>query len=113
MIKKTELVEEYNELHGGQGRVLVERNITKADGIQGLDMFAKVSIDVGASIGYHEHVKDAEGYFIVEGEGIFIDNGEIEKPVQKGDFCFIYKGQGHGMINTGKHPLQLIAIVIS
>lgn len=113
MIKKAELIEEYNELHGGKGSVLVERNITKADGIPGLDMFAKVSIEVGASIGYHEHVEDAEGYFIVEGKGIFLDNGEIEVPVEKGDFCFVNKGQGHGIINTGNEPLQIVAVVIS
>lgn len=113
MIKKSMSIEEYHELHGGQGRVLVERNITKADGIKGLAMFAKVSLDVGASIGYHIHVNDAEGYFIIEGTGIFIDNGEIKKTVGKGDLCFINKGEGHGIINTGSQPLEMVAIVIS
>ncbi|MDS9471506.1 cupin domain-containing protein [Sporosarcina pasteurii] len=113
MIKKPGLIETYHCLHGGNGKVLVERNITREDGIQGLDMLARVSVEVGASIGYHQHVEDSEGYFIVEGEGVFIDNGKVEKEVVKGDFCFICKGQGHGIINTGDVPLEIMAIVIS
>lgn len=112
MINKPRLIETYHNLHGGKGKVVVERNITREDEIQGLDMLASVFVDVGASIGYHEHIEDSEGYFIIEGEGIFIDDGKIEKAVEKGDFCFIHKGQGHGMMNTGHIPLKMMAIVI-
>ncbi len=112
MIKQPEKTELYDGLHGGTGNIWVTRNVTKEDQLEGLDMFAKVEVDIGASIGYHEHIHDAEVYYITAGKGIFFDNGKVEKSVQPGDFCFISKGQGHGIQNTGDSILEIIAVVV-
>lgn len=113
MIKQPQATELLEGLYGGNGKVWISRNVTKEDDVFGIDLFAKVQVDVGASIGYHLHTKDAEVYYIVSGEGCFIDDGQVEKLVQAGDFCFITKGQSHGIRNTGETMLDMIAVVVS
>jgi mannose-6-phosphate isomerase-like protein (cupin superfamily) len=113
MIKKEQKGQSLQNLYGGSGTVHIVRKLTTHDAVSGLDMFAEVTLDVGASIGYHLHDTDAEAYYIVHGEGIFLDDGRVEKTVQSGDLCLITKGQGHGLTNTGKTPLHMIAVVWS
>lgn len=112
MIKQAQETVLHEGLYGGEGKVWVTRNVTVGDQLSGLKMFAKVAVDSGASIGYHDHPNDAEGYYIVSGKGVFLDHGHVERNVQAGDFCFITKGQGHGIQNTGGTILELIAVVI-
>lgn len=112
MIYRTQTIETLENLHGGIGKVHISRKLTKDDSVIGIDMFAEVTIDRGASIGYHLHKTDAEAYYIVEGEGVFQESHD-EKSVQQGDLCLITKDQGHGMKNTGDTPLRMIAIVWS
>ncbi|MFA1822768.1 cupin domain-containing protein [Virgibacillus oceani] len=113
MIKISQSGETLEGLHGGRGSVDINRKLTKEDCVEGLDMFAEVTLPVGGSIGYHLHETDAEAYYIIKGEGIFLDDGKEEKPVRSGDLCLITQGQGHGLKNTGKIPLKIIAIVWS
>lgn len=111
MIKNSKVVETLSDLHGGKGEVSICRKVNDTDSIRGIDMFAEVTIDVGASIGYHLHEKDAEAYYVIQGQGIFMDDCREKKKVYDGDLCLIEKGQGHGMENIGDIPLKMIAIV--
>lgn len=101
----------FENLHDGTGSVHISKKVSNHDEIKGLDMFAEVTIDVDASIGYHIHKSEAEAYYILEGHGIFLDDGRVQKPVKHGDLCIITQGQGHGIINTGREQLKMIAIV--
>ena len=112
LIGKPKETEIFQALHGGVGRVRITKIITHKNDLASLHLFAKVTVDVGASIGYHEHLDDSEAYYIVSGEAIFLDHKKIPKEVTKDDFCYIYKGQGHGIINRGNTPLEMIAIVL-
>jgi|SRR5690625_1324029 len=103
----------YKNLYGGKGLVHISHRISELEQSVGLDVFAEVIVETGASIGYHIHKTDSEAYYILAGEAIFIDNGKIEKPVQQGDLCIITKNQGHGIINTGRNELKILAIVWS
>lgn len=113
MIKQPQTTELLEDLHGGSGKIWISRNVTKDDQVFGIDMFAKVQVDRGSSIGYHLHTDDAEAYYIVAGKGLFMDDGQVEKVVQPGDFCFITKGQSHGIRNIGDSILEIIAVVVS
>lgn len=115
MIKDADSIEKvtYENLHGGHGSVHISHYIKAADDFKGLDVFATVTLAAGASIGYHIHTTDSEAYYILEGQGTFIDHGEIEKEVQAGDLCIITKGQGHGLKNTGQGRLICLAVVWS
>jgi mannose-6-phosphate isomerase-like protein (cupin superfamily) len=40
-----------------------------------------------------------------------MDNGNVEKPVGPGDMTLTLKGQWHGITNTGKEPLVILAVI--
>lgn len=113
MIKNSESIKlvSYENLHGGKGLVHIATHLDKKDNFEGFNMFGKVTLDIGTSIGYHIHKDDAEAYYILEGQGVFIDNGRVEKNVSSGDLCIITKNQGHGIINCGNESLKMIAVV--
>ncbi len=111
MIKQTKDIQVLKNLHGGTGSVEIQKKLTKEDAVEGLDMFAEVILKANASIGYHLHTDDAEAYYIVEGEGIFLDENEQRVSVEAGDLCLIKKGQSHGLENPTEEELKMIAVV--
>ena len=52
-----------------------------------------------------------ETYCILEGEGVYDDNG-VSIPVSDGDVLFCKDGCGHGIANTGSGNLDFIALII-
>lgn len=111
MIKQTKQKQTFENLHGGTGFVEIYKKLTKEDAIEALDMFAEVILKANASIGYHQHTDDAEAYYIVEGEGIFLDPDKQRVPVTSGDLCLIKQGQSHGLENSTDTDLKIIAVV--
>jgi len=65
----------------------------------------------GYSIGYHKHEGDFELYYILEGEGVFNDNG-VKATVRKGDVVRTGNGESHSIENIGDKDLELIAIIL-
>ena len=68
-------------------------------------------LEPGSGVGYHQHVDNEELYVILSGNGTFIDNGNVEKPVGPGDMTLTLKGESHGLTNTGTEPLRFLAII--
>ena len=110
MILKPKTAEQYTDLHGGRGNVTISKHLGAHD-VNGLDLFAKVVVEKGGSIGYHEHLEDSEGYYILSGAADFIDADGTHKPIVPGDLCLITKGQSHGIVNTGEGALEFLAVV--
>lgn len=75
-------------------------------------LFARVILNPQSEIGYHQHIGETEAYYVLSGQGIFIDGEQKEVAVSDGDICTIKEGQGHGMRNTGDACMDIIAIVI-
>ena len=96
---------------GGIGSIEMHTKITKEDQVEGLSLFAKVVVSPHSTIGYHQHTDDAEAYYVVKGEGVFLDHNEERVPVKAGDLCLIKKGQSHGMENLTDDELEMIAVV--
>lgn len=96
---------------GGTGHVIIKHLLgeRELDGKCGL--FAEVTIEPGCSLGYHEHHGETETYYILEGEGIYSDNGSL-RMVKKGDITFTPSGMGHGITNTGNTALVFMALII-
>lgn len=111
MIRNTIETNTFENLHGGTGTVIINKKVTPNDHVRGLYLFAEVIIQPNSSIGYHHHKNDAEGYFIIEGKGVFINENEERIPVKPGDLCLITKGQSHGMENFNDNELKMIAVV--
>lgn len=73
-------------------------------------MSARIELDPGSSIGYHQHADNEEVYFILSGEGLYTEEGE-ELRVSAGDVLLCRMGRSHGIRNTGSAPLVVGAAI--
>jgi mannose-6-phosphate isomerase-like protein (cupin superfamily) len=108
--KCTEMKSEvYAKCHGGQGDLTCRHVLHKADSEMGTQYMHDDILPPGVSIGEHRHDGDEEIYFLVEGSGTMILDGQ-EHPMGPGDVSVVKSGHTHGLINTGKTPMRLIVI---
>jgi mannose-6-phosphate isomerase-like protein (cupin superfamily) len=96
---------------GGKGLIEGFRYLDEEDLSNSLKGFYINDLQVGAEVGYHEHIGDEEIYLILAGKGVANDNGE-EKEVAEGDLLYTRDGQGHSLKNTGETPLKFAAFII-
>jgi len=73
-------------------------------------LYAQITLPQGVATNYHEHHGNNETYYIMQGTGIYNDDGK-EYPVQKGDVTFCPDGSGHSLNNTGKENLVFIPLI--
>lgn len=59
------------------------------------------------SFGLHTHGNDNEFYVVLEGNGIYEQDGE-EQPVHAGDIMMNEPNTAHGIRNTGSEPMRLL-----
>ena len=108
MTTRTEVVE---KMCGGEGHVIIEHILGEKELNGKCRLYAKVTIEPGCSLGYHEHHNESEIYFILSGQGDYDDNGTV-RPVKAGDVTFTPDAHGHGMTNTGDTDLVFMALII-
>ncbi|MBB5336787.1 cupin domain-containing protein [Pectinatus brassicae] len=111
LMKKQEIIRAEKKA-GGKGHILIEHLITPAEMKDKCQMFAKVTLEPHCSLGYHQHVGNNETYHIIEGTGLYNDNGK-EITVQSGDTTFCPDGEYHGIENTGDSNLVFMALIIT
>ena len=104
-------IEHYENRAGGHGTMHIERLLVPEEMGPHVTMYAKVTIDPHASLGYHLHDGDAEAYYILQGTAIYNDNGE-QRELQVGDITFTPSGKSHGIENPGDEPLVFMALII-
>ena len=100
-----------HEMRGGKGDVYIYHIVEKEELFGHARLFAKIVLPPGSSIGVHEHVGETEPFYIIEGEGLFVEPDGTETPVKVGDCCLIEPGQSHGMINNSDKDLAFMALV--
>lgn len=99
------------EMRGGKGDTVL-LHITPAENLNDRGrLFARITLNPGCSIGYHEHHGESELFYLLQGEGLLSDNG-TEKAVRAGDCAICPDGCGHAIQNTGGEPLVLIALIL-
>lgn len=96
---------------GGAGYILKEELIKGEQLGAYCKMFNEVTLKPGCEIGYHEHHGETETYYILSGNGVYVDNGE-EVPAKEGDVFFCKDGDGHGLKNTGARDLVFVALIL-
>lgn len=104
-------IEHYEKRAGGKGTMHIERLLTPTEMGEHVTMYAKVTIDVNSSLGYHAHTGDGESYYILQGKALYNDNGE-ERTLCAGDVTFTPSGKSHGIENIGEEPLVFMALII-
>jgi mannose-6-phosphate isomerase-like protein (cupin superfamily) len=108
--RKDQRRESMEKPRGGTGTVNFIHFVEKKD-MKGARLMAELTLPVGAGFGYHEHVGEAEYFFIVSGTGVVNDNGK-EEAVGPGDMALVKNGESHCITNTGTVPLVLHAIIV-
>ena len=112
MVKHNEATKVEN-LRGGKGYVEIYHILSKDELMGHGTMYARVVIPPHCSIGWHQHVGNTEPYYIIKGQGTFIDNDRSETQVGPWDICTIACGQWHSMENNSDEDLEMIALVIN
>lgn len=112
MTKKEErTIQKLEAVNGGRGVMLKEALINSEEMGAHCGLFGQVTLEPGAVLGYHEHHNETETYYILSGEGMYVDNG-TNIPAKTGDVFFCKDGDGHGLMNTGNEELVFIALIL-
>ena len=96
----------------GKGEIFITHLLTPKEMVGKCAMFASVRIPVGASLNVHKHVDNNETYYILQGTGLYTDNGTTYT-VKAGDTTFCADGDTHGIENVGDDDLIFIALIIN
>ncbi len=98
-------------MRGGSGTVRIE-HFWKKDELKGpTRLLAKLTLEPGTSIGFHEHVNEEEVFVVVRGRGRVTD-GDTVAEVEEGDTILTGDGAGHAVEALGDVPLELIAVIV-
>jgi len=98
---------------GGRGKMRLDHVLGPAELKDKCKMYARVTLPVGAVLGYHEHHGNGESYFILSGEGVYDDNG-AKRTVRAGDVTWTPDGSGHGLSNeNGSEDLVFMALIVN
>jgi mannose-6-phosphate isomerase-like protein (cupin superfamily) len=113
MIKNPQMMtrEIRERMRGGTGEVELLHLFDAAELTGKARMIARVTLQQGCSIGFHEHGQEEELYYILEGEGVFTENGQ-ETVVRCGDATLTGNGAGHSIRNERPEPLVLLAVIL-
>ncbi len=106
---RTAFIEECAEK--GEGILRLDKLLLPPDSPAKVRMYAKATLEPGASVGYHTHHNESESYFILSGKGEYNDDGEIST-VLPGDITFTPDGHGHGIKNIGDDELVFMALIV-
>lgn len=97
--------------HGGEGKLECYSVMQALDSKMGIRFMHDDIIEPGASIGEHLHEADEEIYFVVEGHGTMILDGQ-RMPMGPGDVSLVVPGHTHGLINSDDSPMRLIVVCV-
>ncbi|MDV2582176.1 cupin domain-containing protein [Alkalibacillus haloalkaliphilus] len=111
MVKNCSETQYIEKPHGGVGAIEITRVLSSEDTLGHVSLLAKVTVHPNSTIGYHQHIGEAEAYYLLKGKGYFINAKEERVPVQSGDVCTIEVGQSHGLENPYDESIEMIALV--
>ena len=100
----------------GKGLGIRRPGITPANPAPAGSPFVASGVNIlppGTSIGFHKHENNEEVYFIISGEGIYIDTEGTRHAVKTGDAAFCYKGESHALENNSDQPLHFAAAIVA
>ncbi|MEO1253727.1 MAG: cupin domain-containing protein [Bacteroidota bacterium] len=72
------------------------------------DVYVKVAKIKGEDLPWHNHMNEDEGFFILDGELLFEEEGKESFPMKKGDFYVVKKGINHRVSSKKECHVMLI-----
>ncbi|HBP37957.1 MAG TPA: cupin [Clostridiales bacterium] len=115
MIKRAEsMIGEIRErMRGGTGQVTVTPVFLPGEYRGKARLIARITLNPGCSIGYHQHLNEEEIFYILKGEAVLADGQEnSEQVLRPGDASITLDGQSHSIRNPGGEPLELLALIL-
>jgi len=103
-------VEEQAHVQKGDGTVIF-KSLMENGSVKHSRLFSEVTLKKGCSIGYHEHIKETEYYWIMSGTGI-VEEKSGEKIVSQGDLVVTGNGESHSIRNEKDEDLVFMALII-
>lgn len=103
---------EVKNLKDGPGSVIMQGFLTAEDTNNKLNFANIVTIEPGCGIGPHPHTTNAEIYWIIEGELVYIEDGK-EYILRPGDISYTADGHIHAIENRSNATARMAAIVIN
>ena len=98
-------------VNGGAGFIMKEELITPEQRGEHCGLLNRITLKPNCEIGHHEHHGEAEMYYILEGTGMYEEDGEAVA-VEAGDVTYCEDGHGHGLKNNGKEELVMVAVIL-
>lgn len=112
ILKKDQMEEVRPHMVGGEGECTV-RQFLPVDCAYGAGrLFAVNTLEPGCSVGYHKHQGEYEVYYILEGVGHVVDDGE-EYDLAAGDMMQCRDGFSHSIENRSDKPLRFLALILN
>jgi len=114
MIKRQSAMrrEPTEKARGGVGITIFDHILEKTEMLTNCRMFTKITLEQGASIGYHKHEKEEDIYYIITGVATVCDNGET-RTVYPGEVVYTGDGGSHSIANDGEVPLEFVSIILT
>ena len=98
------------KMRNGDGSVKIEHFWEPGTEMKGnTRMVARLSLEPGCSIGYHEHINEEEIFIIIRGIAEAEDEGR-KVVLHPGDTLLTGNG-GHSLRNIGSETLEMIAMI--
>ena len=99
-------------MRDGEG-VIVNDHILENDEMKtNCRLFTRMTIEQGASIGYHQHFKEEDIYYILSGVATVCDNDKTYT-VYPGEVVYTGDQDFHSIANKGDVPLELIDVILT
>lgn len=76
----------------------------------GQNKIAKLRFPAGASIGMHRHEGTSETIYVLEGNGVMLEDGK-EVPLKPGDVSYCPEGCEHSLCNNSDEELVVFAVI--
>ena len=113
MIRRTGeyTVDVKEQMRGGEGSVKIEHYWHPGTEMKAANrLFAKLTLQPGSSIGFHQHSEEEEVFVILRGAAETDDNG-IKTVLNAGDTILTGNGAGHSIKCVSQEPLEVLAVI--
>ena len=98
-------------MRGGNGNVKIEHLFDYQNDLKSSPrLLAKLTLEPGVSIGFHEHFGEEEVFHIIKGTAEFFD-GKDTCILKSGDST-LTSDAGHSLANIGDDILEVMAVIL-
>ena len=104
--------EHANNARGGEGVTVFNHILEKDEMRTNCRMFTTISLDPGCSIGYHQHEREEDIYYILTGTATYVDNG-VEHTLYPGDVTYTGHLDSHSIANNTDEPLEFVSVILT